>query len=335
MPNQPLPDYDELPVRSGLRCAWNVWAPDGGDRFGCLNLLTPDRALAATRIVERGAVFPLNWSMALPDPPLFGRGGHTHTVTGGESSTSHDDVLDGWNTQSSSQWDGFRHIRHHAVRDDEPGTGHFGGVDDDDHGIDLWARRGIVGRGVLADVGRWRAAQGRPIQYDEPDAVMPDEVRACLTDQGSEVEEGDVLLIRFGWIAWYLTTDADKRASLGDRAAFRSAGLHPGEDTWRMLWNMHIAAVACDNPGVEIWPRGSHLEPDVAAEALQDMRRVHEVFAHTVLLPMLGLPLGEMFFLDDLADDCAADGKYEFMFTSAPLNLPHGVASPPNALAIK
>jgi hypothetical protein len=330
-----LPDYDELPVRSGLRCAWNVWAPEGGDRFGCLNLLTPDRALAATRIVERGAVFPLNWSMALPDPPLFGRGGHTHTVTGDDRSTSHDDVLDGWNTQSSSQWDGFRHIRHHAVRDDEPGTGHFGGVDDNDHGIDHWARRGIVGRGVLADIGRWRDAQGRPIRYDEPDAITPDELRACLTDQGSEVEEGDVLLIRFGWIAWYLTTDADTRAWLGDRATFRSAGLHPGEDTWRTLWNMHIAAVGCDNPGVEIWPRGSHLEPDVAAEALQDMRRVHEVFAHTVLLPMLGLPLGEMFFLDDLADDCAADGKYEFMFTSAPLNLPHGVASPPNALAIK
>jgi len=79
----------------------------------------------------------------------------------------------------------------------------------------------------------------------------------------------------------------------------------------------------------------AQLEPDVAAEATADMRRAHEVFAHTVLLPMLGLPLGEMFFLDDLADDCAADGTYEFMFTSAPLNLPHGVASPPNALAIK
>jgi hypothetical protein len=50
---------------------------------------------------------------------------------------------------------------------------------------------------------------------------------------------------------------------------------------------------------------------------------------------MLGLPLGELFFLDDLAADCAADGSYEFLLTSAPLNLPHGVASPPNALAIK
>ena len=335
MPDTPLPDYDELPVRAGLRCAWNVWEPDGGDRFGCLNLLTPERALQATRLVERGAVYPLNWSMALPDPPLFGRGGYAHTVTGSQQSVSHDDVLDGWNTQSSSQWDGFRHIFHPAVRYVEPGTGHFGGVADGEHGIDHWARRGMVARGVLADIGRWRDSQGRPIRYDEPDAIGPEEIRACLAAQGTEVGEGDVLLIRFGWIAWYLTTDDATRAGLADRVTFRSAGLHPGEETWRMLWNMHIAALACDNPGVEIWPRGSHLPPEVAAEALQDMHRAHEVFAHTVLLPMLGLPLGEMFFLDELADDCAADGRYEFMFTSAPLNLPHGVASPPNALAIK
>ncbi len=170
-------------------------------------------------------------------------------------------------------------------------------------------------------------SQDRPIAYDEPDAVMPDEILACLADQGTEVREGDVLLIRFGWIAWYLEQDADKRAWLADRSTFRSAGLHPGDETCRMLWNLHIAALACDNPGVEIWPRGSHLEDPT--EALADPRRVHEVFAHTMLLPMLGIPLGEMFFLDDLAADCAADGIYEFMFTSAPLNLPHGVASPP------
>ena len=78
------------------------------------------------------------------------------------------------------------------------------------------------------------------------------------------------------------------------------------------------------------------MRPELLAERCGvDPRRVHEVFAHTILLPMLGLPLGELFFLDDLAADCAADGRYEFLFTSAPLNLPHGVASPPNALAIK
>jgi len=330
-----VPDYDDLPIRSGLRCAWDVWDPEGGDRFGCLNLLTPERAASAAGLVERGAVFALNWSMGLPDPPLFGRKGFTHTVTGDFNTVGHDDVLDNWNTQSSSQWDGFRHIRHPRVRDNEPGTGHFGGVDDEQHGIDHWARRGIVTRGVLADVGRWRVANGRPIVYDEPDAVMPDELLACLADQATEVGEGDVLLVRFGWIEWYVQQDAAKRAWLGDRATFRSAGLHPGEETCRVLWNLHIAAIACDNPGVEIWPRGSHLPELGRQELLADLQRVDEVFAHTMLLPMLGLPLGELFFLDDLAADCAADGRYEFMFTSAPLQLPRGVASPPNALALK
>jgi hypothetical protein len=47
------------------------------------------------------------------------------------------------------------------------------------------------------------------------------------------------------------------------------------------------------------------------------------------------MPIGEMFQLDALADACAADGSYEFFFTSAPLNKRGGVASPPNALAIK
>jgi hypothetical protein len=62
---------------------------------------------------------------------------------------------------------------------------------------------------------------------------------------------------------------------------------------------------------------------------------MHEVFAHALLLPMLGIPLGEMFDLSALAADCAVDGRYACLFVSAPLNVPHGVATPPNALAIK
>jgi len=44
---------------------------------------------------------------------------------------------------------------------------------------------------------------------------------------------------------------------------------------------------------------------------------------------------GEMFDLSALAADCATDGRYACLFVSAPLNIPRGVASPPNALAIK
>jgi hypothetical protein len=52
-------------------------------------------------------------------------------------------------------------------------------------------------------------------------------------------------------------------------------------------------------------------------------------------LPLLGLPLGELFVLAPLAADCARDGRYEFMVVSAPLNLEGGIASPPNAVVIK
>jgi hypothetical protein len=300
-----------------------------------LNLLTPERVVAAAQSIRRGAVFALNWDMGLPDPPLFGRQPFRHTVTGGATSTSHDDVLDGWNTQSSSQWDGFRHIRNHAAAEDEPGTGHFGGVGDDDHGIHHWARRGLAGRAVLADIGRWRESIGRPLRYDQPDPIEPEEIGECLGAQGSAIEEGDVLLVRTGWIGWYEQQPHDVRTRLADVGSLATPGLRSGERLAEVLWDLHIAAIGCDNPAVEVWPPGATTTPEHESEVRSDRRRLHEIFTHTMLLPMLGLPLGEMWTLEALAADCAADGRYHGFFTSAPLNLPAGVASPPNALVIK
>ena len=331
-----LPSYQELPRRGGLPAAWGVWGGDGdADFFGCLNMLTPERVVAAAGLVRKGAVFALNWSMGLPDPPLFGRQPFTHEVTGHDASTSHDDVLHNWNTQSSSQWDGFRHIRNHAARADEPGSGHFAGVEDADHGIDHWARRGLVGRAVLADIARWRESIGRPLQYDASDPIDADEIGQCLAAQSTVLQEGDVLLVRTGWVGWYEGLDADARAALAEPGALATPGFRSGEHLAEYLWNLHISAIGCDNPAVEVWPPGSASTPEREAEVRADQRRLHEIFTHTLLLPMLGLPLGEMWTLEALAADCAADGRYECMFTSAPLNLPHGVASPPNALAIK
>ena len=58
-------------------------------------------------------------------------------------------------------------------------------------------------------------------------------------------------------------------------------------------------------------------------------------FLHRILIGSFGMALGELWHLDDLADDCARDGVYEFCLTSAPLNVAGGIGSPPNALAIK
>jgi hypothetical protein len=323
-----LPSYDELPVDSSRPAgsSWGVWGDH--DVFGCLNLLTPARVLAAAAWVRKGAVFPLNLELELPGPPLFGRPAFTHRVSWLGGQVGHDDELDGWNTQSSSQWDGFRHIRHLA-------HGFYGGVADEEHGIHHWARRGIAGRAVLADVARWRDSVGRPLDAASSDPIEPEDIVATLAAEDVAIEAGDVLLLRTGWLEWYRGLGEDARAALAG-GEFRSPGLRPGTATARLLWDLHIAAIAADNPAVEVWPPGALMSDSSEAAAIRaDPERRHEVFVHFSLLPLLGLPLGELWDLDALAADCVADGVYASFFTSAPLNLESGVASPPNALAIK
>jgi len=321
-----LPRYADLGADGSAPpgSSWGMWGAD--DRMGCWNLLTPERAIAASSLVERGQVFALNADLAVPDPPLFGRAGFTHEVTGEVDGTSHDDVLHGWNTQGSSQWDGLRHIRN-------PIHGWYGGHPDGFHGIDAWAARGLVGRAILADVGRWREAQGRPLRYDAPDPIPVDEVVATLDAQGTAPEVGDVLLIRTGWLGWYHGLEQDARAELAN--GHQSPGLHPEERTAEVLWDLHVAAVGADNGSLEVWPPGSLHSPEELAAIRDDRARRPELFVHQRIIPMLGMSIGELFELDALADDCAVTGTYEGFFTSAPLRLRHGVASPPNALVIR
>jgi hypothetical protein len=321
-----LPSYQDLPVRPDAPAgsSWGLWGD--ADVFGTLNRLDEAAAARGARAVRRGAVFNLNLEMELPDPPLFGRPVFSHDVPTAGIAT-HDEISN-WDTQSSSQWDGFRHVAH-------PVHGLYGGLAAEDHGIHHWARRGIAGRGVLADVARWRDAQGRPIRCGEADIIEPSEVTATLAAEGVTIEPGDLLLIRTGWTTWYRSLDgAARRALAADRIA-ASCGLRPGEEIAALLWDLHVAAVASDNPAVEVTPFGAITDPQEMLAAFRDPDRAADTFVHFRLLPLLGIPLGELWDLDPLADDCAHDGVYEFFLTSAPLNLHAGAASTANALAIK
>jgi Putative cyclase len=327
-----LPSYDELPVRAGLPSgsSWGVWGD--GDVFGCLNLLTPDRVLAGAACVRDGAVFPLNLELELPGPPLFGRPSFTHEVSwlGGDAKIGHDDQLHGWNTQSSSQWDGFRHIRH-------PVHGFYNGIADEDHGIHHWARRGIAGRAVLCDVDAYRADDGRPIDHATNDAITPDDVSGALAAQGVEIETGDILLLHTGWVDWYRSLDAAGRAALAAGTRLSAPGLLPGVGTARFLWNLHIAAIGADNPAVEVFPPASVLAPEDAAKVAANPGALAEdaLFVHFSLLPLLGLPLGELWDLGPLTAACRADDRWTGLLVSSPLNLASGVASPPNVSVLR
>jgi kynurenine formamidase len=304
-----LPAYRDLPNKR----AWGVWGDD--DQLGCLNLLTPERVAAAAKLVRKGAVFALNLRIDRPDPPLYGRPAAKHTILGA-GTNGRDDFLDSFNPQSSSQWDSLRHIRHphdgwyNGVTDEQIVSGESGKL-----GIDVAARRGIAGRGVLIDMAR-----RKNFDYTRTEGIVVGDLDAALTEQKIGLQTGDVLLIHTGWLRWYAKeSTAEQRAEMADRNQLQTPGLAATEDVAEWLWEHHVAAVAADNPALEAWPP----------------REETGGFLHHRLIPLLGMNIGELWWLADLADDCAKDGVYEFLFTSAPLNVPGGVASPPNALAIK
>ena len=105
---------------------------------------------------------------------------------------------------------------------------------------------------------------------------------------------------------------------------FRS---YPGGDapglafeTLDWLHKKQVAAVATDTWGAEVRPNPSD-------EANQPW--------HWISIPIMGLTVGEIFYLAELAKDCAEDSRYEFMFVGPALPITGAVASPTNPLAIK
>jgi hypothetical protein len=320
------PSFDELLARTDAPAGstWGLWGAD--DALGCLNLITEEKVAQSGRMIRAGRRFPLDLPLREPAPPLFGRTAFLHDVVWLPHAGGHDETLSEFNPQSSSQWDGFRHIRSRV-------HGFYNGVEDESHGVHHWAAAGIVTRGVLADVGRWREAAGRPLSHGEPDVIEPEDVTGCLRDQGVSVEQGDILLIRTGWLSWYRGLGLSERSELS--SSVRACGLRPGRASARILWDLGIAAVVADNPALEAMPVAAHLSALDRARLRERPEAESELFLHIALLPMLGMPIGELWHLDALAADCGADGVYDFQLVSTPLNLHSGVGSPANAVAVK
>jgi kynurenine formamidase len=310
-----LPSYAELRSRADAPpgSAWGVFGEH--DEVGTLNLLDRSRVMAGIAEVRDGDVFSLNWKVDVPAPsPWRPTPERTQVGTG----LFRDDYLSPLYLQYSSQWDGLRHIG--------LPEGFYNGVDaaeiDDPSstalGIQLWAERGIAGRGVLLDVARARSGAGDPFDPASSFAITADVLDATANAHGVSIEPGDVCLVRTGWAGWYASLPEDRREPAFTRDS-PQPGLAPTEDTAAWLWDHHVAAVAADNAALEAMP--------------VDMRLGH--FLHFRIIPAFGMPIGELFWLDDLATACATDRRWSFLFTSAPLNLPGGVGSPPNALAIR
>jgi kynurenine formamidase len=233
---------------------------------------------------------------------------------------ANDDMLDSLNTQSSSQWDGLGHVGHNAHKRfyNDTTVESIREQGNQKLGIHRWANR-VVGRGVLIDALAFRKAQGKAVAPLTRDVYTLEELQGALEAQKVALTPGSILLVRTGWMEAYEALSPDEKRAIAPFDRIQSIGIEASRRVAAWLWDNRVAAIGTDCPAVEALP----------------MEFGDDGLLHYRALPLLGLPLGELFVLAPLAEDCARDGRYEFMLVSAPLYLEGGIASPPNAVAIK
>jgi kynurenine formamidase len=331
----PNEDVSSFPKRSALphiagTPKGNAWFWGGNDELGRLNLLTPERrAKSAQENVKTGETISLDLPLNVPNPPLFGRKTFHHQIkTIGKG--GFDDELS-FNTQSSSQWDGFRHFanpiyecHYNGVLAEEI----MRGLDDDGEdapeqsrklGTDAWAKSGIVGRGVLLDIYTWAQQNNKAFDPFTSHPITVDDLLACARAQNTTFQTGDILIIRTGFTQRYTSltpSERTARSALG-MAEHTYAGLEASDAMKDFLYDNYFAAAASDTLGLEVWP------PSRIEESL-----------HASMLSMWGMPIGELWDLEGLGEKCKELGRWTFLVVSKPLDVPGGVGSPPNALAI-
>jgi len=159
----------------------------------------------------------------------------------------------------------------------------------------------------------------RPYDPGTRTAFTVDDLESARRHAGLEYQVGDILLIHTGFAAWYIGLPTGERVKV--RRNFAAPGIANGEEMCRYLWDAHVVAVVSDTYAVEAFP------PERRDDPLR--------YLHRVLIGQFGMALGELWWTEDLAADCARDGVYEAFLVSAPLHGPGAIGSPANALAIK
>lgn len=329
-----IPRYRELLDRTDAPpgSAWGVFGPD--DECGTLNFIDARARVRAAALVREGRTFNLDCSLDAFAPPVAPhRHAPCHTLFS-NSPHHRDDRIDNLYLQGTTQVDGLRHFRH-------PDHGFWNGVPDEriavgspTLGVNRYAERGIVGRGVLLDIDRHLRACGRALDFSvgEPFGVeLLDEVAHA---QGVLIERGDILMIRTGWLHHYFEVMTPEQRMALPRS-LRCPGLAQSARTPEWLWDHGIAVAASDNVGLEAIPSMAESPFVSRRDRAAGTDPIHAGLMHPTLIALLGLCIGELWDLEALAQACASDGRWDCMVTCKPLNLVGGVGSPANALAIR
>ncbi|MUL79024.1 cyclase family protein [Mycolicibacterium sp. CBMA 226] len=296
---------------------WGTWGED--DQLGAINLVGPEQVRAAAALVRDGKVI----SLTLPydqqgpqpgairsNPQLVTTATGTDVLAGtqgdfpGDFGYSDDMIIMG--LQCGTQWDALSHIFHKGKMWNGYSAGDHTSNGAVRNGIQHWSDK-LVMRGVLIDV----AAHHGDASLEDGYPITVEDLEATLAAQGSTIAPGDALLVRTGQLG-------ARRHDWGTYAGGDAPGLSVHTAPW-LYDQQQIAAVVTDTWGMEVRPN--------EIDAFQPL--------HQVILVHMGLAVGEIFDLDALAADCAADRRYEFMLAATPLNITGAVGSPVGAVAIK
>ncbi|KAF7714089.1 Uncharacterized protein PECH_001970 [Penicillium ucsense] len=322
-----FPSLKELPKLPGAPegAAW-VWGEN--DQLGRLNLLTPQRVKQSAQEILTGEMVRLDLPMNVPEQPAFDREPFKHTLKTLVDGIAYDDCYS-LNTQSGTQWDGFRHFAHCETKvfyNKATGEDFVGENPNMRCSIHHWAEHGVAGRGILLDYRYYALKHNKPYDPYTSHAISLEELKACAAfqgvdirpeSQGGDIRPGDFLLIRSGFVEKYdsLSPEARYAAATRSHDDLCYAGVARDEDMREWLHDCYFAGVAGDSPTFEAWP----------VPAMD--------FLHQYLLALWGCPLGEMWNLEKLAEKCRERGKWTFFLTSAPAYVPGGVGSHANATA--
>ncbi len=300
---------------------WGKWGP--ADEIGTLNYITREKVAAAARLVTAGKVFALGIPLGRQGPQSGTRARfnpiHTMFRDGGDQPKDPAGVAemqgyggsDDWIVmplQCVTQWDSLAHVFDSGKMWNGYDASLVTSGGAAKNSIDKTKDR-IVGRGVLLDVARHKGVSALPAGY----AITVADLEATEAAQKVRVETGDILLVRTGFMSTYLAKGSWNHFDLDE-----SPGVSVHVAPW--LHARQVAAIASDNYAVEVRP--SELPP------------FRSPF-HICAIPNMGLTLGEIFFLDELAADCAADGRYACLLVAPPLPVTSAVGTPINPYAMK
>lgn len=314
------PDLTEL--LSDAPTNWGKWGPD--DEIGSLNYLDPAQILRGAAEIKDGKTFTLQRLIGDPagDPVWPGRSPAERTMILDESHWDEggdgpafpgglhyaDDKINAF-LQGSTQYDALGHVWFGGkLWNGYDARTTVGGLEK--ASVEPIAQRGVVGRGVLLDMARYfgKDALGAAETFTHED------LEACAVKQGVDIQPRDIIVIRTNHLQLFFEQ--------GEKfyEGFCEPGLVYSPELVDWFKDREIPNLVTDT---------------IANEVTTDPNNGVALVLHNALMRNLGIAFTEICDLEQLAADCAEDGRYSFLYAAAPLKIHRATGSPVNPLAIK